>query len=390
MLRICFLHHDTRLYGATRSLLNLIDGLKQYDVLPYVIIPSKGDIVTALESKHINFDVVSLEWWVYRRYKQDGLLENILYNFRQTRYILSQTINSFKTLQKLSEKLLEWKIDVVYSNSTVIPLGALVAQKLKLPHVWHLREFVDLDYNFSYNFGKPLASFLISKSQAKIAVSKAVKRHILGNFPCHVIYNGVISAARAEELRKIAISKLENYQSIYTFVIAGLIKSEKGQSMAISALSIVAKEYPNVKLLIVGHGDTAPLKQLAISLAVETKVEFCGYIDDPYQIYLRSDALLMCSPNEAMGRVTVEAMTACLPVIGFDNGGTSELVIHNYTGLLYKNGVEELANCMGLFIKDRSWSKCLGFNGWKIAHENYTIEACAKSVYDVLESINRH
>jgi len=48
----------------------------------------------------------------------------------------------------------------------------------------------------------------------------------------------------------------------------------------------------------------------------------------------------MCSRHEAMGRVTVEAMSACLPVIGFDNGGTAELIEHERSGCFTPVGLK--------------------------------------------------
>jgi glycosyltransferase involved in cell wall biosynthesis len=51
----------------------------------------------------------------------------------------------------------------------------------------------------------------------------------------------------------------------------------------------------------------------------------------------------MCSKNEALGRVTIEAMSRGTPVIGFDNAGTSEIIKHAYNGFLYKEGASELS-----------------------------------------------
>jgi glycosyltransferase involved in cell wall biosynthesis len=95
---------------------------------------------------------------------------------------------------------------------------------------------------------------------------------------------------------------------------------------------------------VVGEGKIDQLKALAHDLGVADRVEFWGYIDDPYKAYLASDAVLMCSKNEAMGRVTVEAMSACRPVIGYDQAGTSEIIEHGRTGLLYRGGPEALAS----------------------------------------------
>jgi len=36
-MRDAFITHYSALYGANRSLLNLIDGLRRYDVVPHVV-----------------------------------------------------------------------------------------------------------------------------------------------------------------------------------------------------------------------------------------------------------------------------------------------------------------------------------------------------------------
>ena len=50
-MRVLFITHYTDLYGANRSLLNLIDGLKQFKVKSFVLCPSEGEIPRALEKR---------------------------------------------------------------------------------------------------------------------------------------------------------------------------------------------------------------------------------------------------------------------------------------------------------------------------------------------------
>ena len=102
---------------------------------------------------------------------------------------------------------------------------------------------------------------------------------------------------------------------------------------------------------------------------------------------MKADAVLMCSRNEAWGRVVAEAMATCRPVIGHDKGGVSELILNNRTGLLYTNGFEELADCMSAFVANPTWAKSLGENVWHVAREEYTIEKYASRIYDVLLSV---
>ena len=43
-MNVVFITHYSALYGANRSLLNLIDGLKEYNVESFVLCPSEGKI----------------------------------------------------------------------------------------------------------------------------------------------------------------------------------------------------------------------------------------------------------------------------------------------------------------------------------------------------------
>ena len=80
-------------------------------------------------------------------------------------------------------------------------------------------------------------------------------------------------------------------------------------------------------------------------------------------------------------------MSAAKPVIGYDAGGTTELVVNEVTGLLYRGDEKELAACMRRLIEQPLWARKLGEAGWKKARKKYTIEICAKNVYSILYNL---
>ena len=53
-------------------------------------------------------------------------------------------------------------------------------------------------------------------------------------------------------------------------------------------------------------------------------------------LFRKASGYLMCSKNEAMGRVTVEALFNGCPVIGYDGGGTPEIIKDGINGFLFK------------------------------------------------------
>ena len=388
-MKIVFITHYTSLYGANRSLLNLIEGLKSHNVESYVIVPAKGDITNALSELDVEFAVFPLKWWVSHFELKGNLWQKLVKVLRHKYHAAKRLRTNLNLVNKLAEQLKKWNIDLVYTNSSVIPIGALIARKLRLPHVWHLREFIDLDYNFRHDWGKKVFNYFVAKADRRIAISYAIRDYLVNNCSVDttpVIYNGVASEAKFDRLYRTK-QELPKSKRPYTFSLVGAINPCKGQEVAIKAFSLLLKKIPETQLLIVGDGDISHLQQLTADLDLVDKVKFWGHVDDPYQAYLNSDAVLMCSKNEGMGRVTVEAMSACCPVIGYDNAGTSEIIQHEHTGLLYKGEHENLAIYMQRFVENPIWAKQLGDNAWHMARQTYSIEVYAQNVYQVLSSL---
>ena len=292
-------------------------------------------------------------------------------------------------LPLLVRKVRQWNVDLIHTNSSVTPIGALTAEALGLPHTWHVREFGNLDFNLRYDWGEFPFRLLMSRSTVAIAVSRAVRNHVLSGIdvPSHVVYNGVISKSRLVQINEKCQKRGENLSETYTFAIIGQISPSKGQKQALRALYRLKQEGTKSRLLVAGSGSEdhmESLRELHRALELQKDVSLLGYVSDPFEVYREADAVLMCSPHEAMGRVTAEAMATGKPVIGYNSDGTAELVDHKHNGLLYDGTDEDLAHCMQCFVDDPLWARSLGQNGHEEAHRKYTNEVYARQVYDIL------
>jgi glycosyltransferase involved in cell wall biosynthesis len=106
-------------------------------------------------------------------------------------------------------------------------------------------------------------------------------------------------------------------------------------------LTKILNEFPCTVLRIICDGNQDyldSLKSLATERGLTENVEFLGYISNPKEVMAQSDLFLMCSRNEAFGRVTVEAMSVGCPVVGANSGGTKEIISSNDCGRLYEPG----------------------------------------------------
>ncbi len=358
------------MYGANRSLLGLICELRRLGVVPMVVVPRRGPFSDALEHEGVAWKALPSEWWMASGGGRLRALKRLLQNLclLPVGRALARTFGA----------------DLIYSNTACAPLGFLVAEFSRIPHVWHLREFCDLDYNLRPDWGWPLLRWSFGRARARIAISHAIRAHLMGEAAdVVVIYNGVTTRS---QLQKNWEGRAVAPHAGYEFALLGLIRPSKGQATAIDALALATTVRDDLRLRLVGAGDKAYIEQLRLRtelLGLADRVSFCGHLRDVEEVYRHCDAVLMCSPNEAMGRVTIEAMSYARPVIGYDGGGTREIIRHGETGLLYDGTPASLAERMVTLAEHPSLGRALGEAGWRECVERFTVEQSASEVWQV-------
>jgi len=373
MINITFVTHTDGLYGANRSLLALLSEAERNDVSPSVILPVEGVFSEKLEAHGIPYTVAPLKQWMSRnRWKAPARLGmNVV------------------LLPRLRAKLEAWGTEIIHTNTSVTPIGAMLAGVMGCPHIWHVREFGSLDYGLSYDWGRKVFEWGLNQAQTIISVSKAVEKTVLPNVstPCMVIYNGVISAKELD-LMPETVSEAGRGHTPFTFCLVGWIRPEKGQEEAIRAFAKLIQDDVNARFLIAGTGEQdyeRKIRQIVASEGIEDKVSFLGFVEDPYDVYKRSDAVIVASANEAMGRVTAEGMAAMRPVIGRDQAGTVELIDAGENGLLYDGTAVDLARQMKrLATGPPDVATQMGEHGWHKARSYFTIEEYAERVYNAI------
>ena len=103
----------------------------------------------------------------------------------------------------------------------------------------------------------------------------------------------------------------------------------KGQDDVIRALPSVRREFPDVRLLIIGKDDrqamrtsfTAELKGLVADLGVTDNVIFTGLRTDMPAVMAAADVFALPSYEEPFGLVFLEAMAMKKPVVAINSGG---------------------------------------------------------------------
>ena len=381
-MQVAFVTQYTALYGANRSLLCLLDGLRDTEIEPSVVLPAEDD---GLHDELRRRNIPTIESIVPLQFATTSRRPSSLHPIRRRRWTATRIQQLGAQTSVAIEKLIPStkNFRAVYSNTVATHLGHELSKRISIPHIWHLREFPE---NYGAHFIGGLNSLRrrLKQSSELIAISHAIAKRLVGGNTerCNVIYNGVGFENDFHVLKQRREIREANRR--FRFLLLGQILPSKGHDQAIKACEIVQAETSEFELRIVGSGDSAWLEKAVTNSRCVDQIVVAGPTDDPYSEILQADCLLMCSPMEAMGRVTAEAMVAGCPVIGLDAFGTSELIDHNQSGLLYRGGPRRLAREMQRIISEPSLSERLTRQAFSVASKRFSNESYSSKVVDVI------
>jgi glycosyltransferase involved in cell wall biosynthesis len=377
-VEILFITHYSQYYGANRSLVNIIQGLKKLNYKIKVIAPSLGEFTDVLDRMGCDYEVVPFYPFVYRRTRLSFFLKKIRYN------------KNIKALEKLKVIVQQNQPSLIYSNSSVFDIGFRLAQEEKIPHVWHIREMAELHYGYRFYPNKKHFLTALKQTDLIIAISKAIGAKILdenGIENYRVLYNAVFSKQDFQELLSKKYSAKENV----IFTVVGMLHPSKQQATVIKSFARINKKYPNTELWIAGDGQyiyTLYLKLLILFYGLKGKVKLLGYISDLQKVYVETDVVVTASLHEGLGRSTIEGMAYQKPIIGFRSGATPELVENEKRGLLFDNKTEGgLVTAMEIMIKNPKKRKEMGALGRAFVADRFMIDGYTKQLDFMLREL---
>lgn len=337
--KILFICNYGLLFGANRSLLTLVEYFNRNPhYLVRVIVPTKQTMYYALKEKRIDVrHYLFFPSFLYLKF----MLKHLLLPFT----ILINTL----VLPFLLFRINKFSPDIIYSNTSAENLGIIVAKILGTKHICHIREFMSLDHGAQFIFGNKAKKRYLEMSDGLIFVSESVATNVLmGNNlnSCQkVVYNGIDSNTTTIISKKIPSS--------VNIGIVGVLQESKGTLKCLAYFEQILKEHPDMVLHIYGDGYTYYKDKIAKFIenaSLQGKVVMHGFVADTKQIYKNLDVLLMFSRSEGFGRVTIEAMLSGVPVIGFDNAGTAEIIKHGINGFLFTN-YEDFQQSMNVLLR---------------------------------------
>lgn len=311
--------------GSNLALIeNILRLREKFDFL--VVAPRAGDFTEKLQQLEIPFVVIKSRTWTHRRDRTGKLrvfnrVIKMIYNLRADFNII-----------KLHRKE---KFFLIYINISATNVGAIAAHYLKLPLLWHLREYSSEDQNVSFDFPNFVAHSM--RKATLIPISESVKDYysnFIGNTAkFHKINDGIES----ENYEEIAPLEQTIPETLRLTFLGGYEESKRLLDV-LEAIKILKEKHKKLYLNVFGSGYQKNIKfysELAEKLGISDVVTFHSFAENLAEIYQNSHVVISAR-TEAFGRVVAEGLCSGRIVIGTNTGASPELIENEKNGYLFE------------------------------------------------------
>ena len=165
-------------------------------------------------------------------------------------------------------------------------------------------------------------------------------------------------------------------QESQTILFFGKIAKMKGVLSLIKAFNLVAKEFPFVKLKLIGNGDTEQVKEL-VEPSISERVIFSGFMPQEH-IMEEIDRSLFCvlpSYFENFSMAALEVLARHKALIYTNRASGNELIEDGVNGLLVDpDNSMQIAERMRLLLSDTDLRTRLADKGYEMCRKRFSTE----------------
>lgn len=368
-LKVALISHSSGLYGAQRQLLDLASALPSFGVDPVMTLPDDGPLADEAHGRGIATVVLPYRNWLHNRSAFQWWRKQNLTN---------------RAVQMALRQPQLCNIDLVHSNTFTTPFGALLAEKLGRPHIWHVHERAgEGKQNPFLKASSDIRAFAVSHTNYAVGPSNSLCGWMEKYFDQGSIYcipNGIFTPEssfldpwpRNDSQCILSLGRLGKAKGTLTIVEALAILRQQGLDATLSLAGDVGEEY------------WSDLMSRAGQLGVSESIQRLGFVRDPASLYRTHDVLLIGSEYESFGRVAIEAMMNGCPVVSTRCGGPEEIIQEGCTGLLVRVGdADQMSYAIRWLWQNPVHTEEIRTAALIAARERYSVEKYAERFRDL-------
>lgn len=244
-----------------------------------------------------------------------------------------------------------WQVNVIATWAKLLSLTPFRLVVSVRSNITQQSENSDVWYA-PYN---PLAvKILYPLADAIIAISRGILKDLAdissrAAKKGHVVYNPTVDRDLIEKSRQeVSHPWFAQESNVPVLLGVGRLSFQKNFALLLRAFAGLSRRR-NVRLVVLGDGEgRAKLRKLTRKLNVQDRVDFVGFVENPYKYMANASLLVMSSRFEGFGNVLVEALACGCPVVSTDcPSGPREILEDGKWGRLVPVGDDEaLAEAM--------------------------------------------
>ncbi|MFI2857942.1 glycosyltransferase [Paenibacillus sp. JSM ZJ436] len=308
--------------------------------------------------------------------RREGGYTQLLHKHGITHYNLNQTRRPVPMLQAFfhfRKMLRAFQPDIIHAHMMT---GALLSRLLKGFHKYKIITHVHNEFQKSATVMK-VGDSVIAVSQA---VAESMQRRGIVANKLHVVRNGTVGSRRNGSVDQVVL------EGIPILTVAGMYR-RKGIAELIEAFNIVAGEYEDTHLYLIGEGpDKLEFELQAQRSSYRHRIHFLGFQANPKVFMEAADIFVFASHKESFGLVLIEAREAGCAIVATEVDGIPETLDYGNYGLLVPpKSAEELSKGIMAMLK---YPDVLNAYRTKASQglEYYSVERVARDTLEIYQN----
>ena len=395
-MKVAFIEQESQLGGVEYTTLRLARALDASRFTPVLICPEAGKLPDLARRAGLDVDIVprpkfeSVSWFIGSRYIANPF-----------GFILS-AFNMLRAARQIQKYLKANPVQVVVTKGLIAHFyGGLAARRLHIPCIWYVQEEVDKKrgggiYRFVLTEGaKRIPSKIVVDALALLDQFSVVP-HYQEIIP--VIYNGIDTdefVPFSSQQRKEARARFRIPEDAVVIGQAGRLIPMKGQDVLLRAFIHLAKEFPDLHLILVGaplfgddHYEQA-LRRQALQSGLAERIHFTGFLPDVRSGLAAMDIFIQASLETDSPVSVMEAMSCGLAVVVSGVRGTLEMVEPESDALVFPPGDSDaLILKLAALIRDGDLRMRLGSKARESVIRKFSLQASVAKLETVLEEVH--
>ena len=364
--KILFMVSSMNIGGVEKSLLSLLAVIpKEKYEITILTLDKKGGFLEYIPN---NVKLIEAEWFKYikpiimdspqniiKRYIKNYEFLKILsfiYSYFKTKKTNDRYIYYKHVLKSIPECKEKYDVAIAYAGPTEI-IDAYISHKVKAE-----KKIAWVHFDISkHKINKKLYNNLYERFNKIFAVSNECKKKLDEIIPAvrnksEVLFN-IVSEDLINEMSESYVDFDDNYKGI-KIITVGRLSKEKGQDLAIKALSKLKKDRYDVKWYCIGDGNSRrEFEQLIKEYNLENDFLLLGATSNPYPYIKNADIYVQTSRHEGYCLTLAEAKALNKPIVTTDFIGAYEQIKNNENGIIVSCNENDLADAIRRLINEK-------------------------------------